>query len=144
MEYSAKNLSIGTFAKVAGVNVETVRFYQRKGLLPEPERPYGSINRYGEADLKRLNFIRTSQRLGFSLTEIGELLRLDDGAHCEEVSQLAERKLRDVREKLAGLKRMEATLAELVDACHAQTGEISCPLIKTLHEDVDRVGSVLP
>ncbi|VFT06757.1 putative transcriptional regulator protein MerR [Escherichia coli] len=84
------------FAKAAGVNVETIRFYQRKGLLPEPDKPYGSIRRYGEADVTRVRFVKSAQRLGFSLDEIAELLRLEDGTHCEEASGLAEHKLKDV------------------------------------------------
>ncbi len=135
MKACFENLSIGSFAKAAGVNVETVRFYQRKGLLPQPEKPYGGIRRYGEAEVARLRFIRAAQRLGFSLDEIAELLRLDDGTHCEEASRLAERKLRDVRDKLAGLVRMEAVLSELVGACHGSRDGVSCPLIASLQSE---------
>ena len=103
MENNLENLTIGVFAKAAGVNVETIRFYQRKGLLPEPDKPYGSIRRYGAADVTRVRFVKSAQRLGFSLDEIAELLRLDDGTHCEEASSLAEHKLQDVREKMADL-----------------------------------------
>lgn len=106
MENNLENLTIGVFAKAAGVNVETIRFYQRKGLLREPDKPYGSIRRYGEADVVRVKFVKSAQRLGFSLDEIAELLRLDDGTHCEEASSLAEHKLKDVREKMADLARM--------------------------------------
>lgn len=127
-----RNLTIGAFAEAAGVNVETIRFYQRKGLLSEPDRPQGSIRRYGQADVTRVRFVKTAQRLGFSLDEIAELLRLEDGAHCDEASALAERKLNDVREKLADLARMESVLSELVCACHARRGNISCPLIASL------------
>ncbi len=137
MEIKQENLTIGAFAKAAGVNVETIRFYQRKGLLPEPEKPYGSIRRYGEADVTRVRFVKSAQRLGFSLDEITELLRLDDGTHCDEASQLAEHKLQDVREKLADLARMEAVLSELVCACHAQKGSVSCPLIASLQGERD-------
>ena len=125
-------LTIGSFAKAAGVNVETIRFYQRKGLLPEPDKPYGSIRRYGSADVLRVRFVKSAQRLGFSLAEIADLLKLEDGAHCEDTSQLAEYKLTDIRQKLADLTRMEATLAALVDACHRHKGKISCPLIASL------------
>src|SRR3546814_6080652 len=76
------------------------------------------FRRYGGADVVRLKFVKSAQRLGFSLDEIAELLRLDDGTHCEEASSLAEHKLKDVREKLADLARMEAVLSELVCACH--------------------------
>src|SRR5260370_377498 len=116
MENHLENLTIGAFAKAAGVNVETVRFYQRKGLLPEPYKPYGSIRRYDQTDVARVRFVKSAQRLGFSLHEIIELLRLEDGTHCNEASRLAEQKLKDVREKLADLKRMETALSGLVRA----------------------------
>ena len=132
MQTIFENLTIGVFAKAGGVNVETIRFYQRKGLLPEPNKPYGSIRRYGESDVTRVRFVKSAQRLGFSLDEIAELLRLDDGAHCDEASHLAEHKLQDVREKMADLARMEAVLSELVRACHARKGNVSCPLIASL------------
>lgn len=127
-----ENLTIGAFAKAAGVSVETLRFYQRKGLLPEPDKPYGSIRRYGEADVTRVRFVKSAQRLGFSLDEIAELLRLEDGTHCDEASDLAEHKLNNVREKLADLRRMEAALSELVRACHTHSSNVSCPLIASL------------
>lgn len=126
-------LTIGAFAKAAGVNVETIRFYQRKGLLPEPDKPYGGIRRYGEPDVARVRFVKSAQRLGFNLDEIGDLLQLDDGSHCEAASQLAERKLRDVRAKMADLARMEAVLSEQLRACHDRKGDSSCPLIAALH-----------
>jgi MerR family mercuric resistance operon transcriptional regulator len=130
-----ENFTIGVFAKAAGVNVETIRFYQRKGLLAEPDKPQGSIRRYGEADVTRIRFVKSAQRLGFSLDEIAELLRLDDGAHCDEASHLAEHKLKDVREKMADLARLEAVLSALVGACHTRKENVSCPLITSLQEN---------
>ena len=132
MEKGCETLTIGAFAKAASVNVETIRFYQRKGLLLEPEKPYGSIRRYGEADVTRVRFVKSARRLGFSLDEIADLLRLDDGTHCDEASSLAEHKLRDIQEKLADLRRMEAVLTQLVCACHSRKGNVSCPLIASL------------
>lgn len=132
MKGNLGQLTIGAFARAAGVNVETIRFYQRKGLLAEPDKPYGGIRRYGASDVTRVRFVKAAQRLGFSLDEIAELLRLDDGTHCEEASGMAELKLRDVREKLADLTRMEAVLSELVCACHQRRGNVSCPLIASL------------
>lgn len=132
MQTNLENLTIGIFAKKAGVNVETIRFYQRKGLLPEPHKPYGSIRRYGEIDVVRVRFVKSAQRLGFSLDEIAELLRLEDGTHCEEASNLAEHKLHDVRERMTDLARMESVLSELVCACHSRKGNVSCPLIASL------------
>ena len=144
MENNLENLTIGVFARTAGVNVETIRFYQRKGLLPEPDKPYGSIRRYGETDVTRVRFVKSAQRLGFSLDEIAELLRLEDGTHCEEASSLAEHKLKDVREKMADLARMEAVLSGLVCACHARRGNVSCPLIASLQGGASLAGSAMP
>lgn len=128
------NPTIGTIARAAGVNVETIRFYQRKGLLRAPNRPAGGIRRYSKAEIERLRFIKSAQRLGFSLEEIAELLRLDDGTHCAEARELAERKLADVRAKLTHLARLEAALARLVQACRTRKRNVSCPLITSLHE----------
>ena len=126
--------TIGALAETAGVNVETIRFYQRKGLMPEPEKPYGSIRRYGAAELVRVRFIKSAQRLGFSLEEVGELLKLEDGARCSEARQLAEQKLVDVRQKLSDLQRIESVLAGLVARCSAVRGRVNCPLIASLQE----------
>ncbi|MBC2693555.1 MerR family DNA-binding protein [Pseudomonas sp. MBT-1] len=90
------------------------------------------MRRYGGADVARLRFVKSAQRIGFSLDEIAGLLRLEDGTHCEEASHLTEHRLKDVREKLADLKRMEAALSELVRACHSREGNISCPLVASL------------
>lgn len=134
MEKIVSQLTIGEFAAAADVNVETIRFYQRKGLLAEPERPYGSIRRYGDAEVSRVRFVKSAQRLGFSLDEIAELLRLEDGAHCQEARGLAEHKLVDVREKLEDLRRIESVLSTLVEDCRSAKANISCPLISALHE----------
>lgn len=133
MNTSFENLTIGALASEAQVNVETIRFYQRKGLVQEPGRPQGSVRRYGAQDLGRVRFIKSAQRLGFSLDEIALLLKLDDGAHCDEAREQAEHKLLDVRAKLADLQRIEAALADLVTRCCAVHGNIRCPLIATLH-----------
>ena len=132
MDEHSQSLTIGTFARVAGVNVETIRFYQRKGLLPEPDKPYGSIRRYGTADVARVQFVKSAQRLGFSLDEISRLLLLDDGTHCDEARELGEKKLAGVRDKLADLQRIEAVLISLVERCRTTQGKISCPLIASL------------
>jgi MerR family mercuric resistance operon transcriptional regulator len=126
------NLTIGAFAKSAEVNIETIRFYQRKGLLVEPDRPYGGIRRYGEADVARVKFVKTAQRLGFSLDEVGQLLRLEDGTHCSEAADIAGAHLADVRARLADLKRMEAALSRLVRDCRVHDSSVTCPLIAAL------------
>ncbi|AJP48514.1 MerR family transcriptional regulator [Rugosibacter aromaticivorans] len=134
MQTIFENLTIGTFAKAAGVNVETIRFYQRKGLLPEPDKPYGSIRRYGKEDVTRVRFVKSAQRLGFSLDEIAELLKLEDGSYCIEAREQAERKLADVRAKLADLTGIEHVLAELVERCCEARGRVRCPMIAALQQ----------
>ena len=134
MTNTPPELTIGVFAQRAGVNVETIRFYQRKGLLPEPDKPYGSIRRYGDADVARVRFVKSAQRLGFSLDEVTGLLTLDDGTHCSEARRLAEQKLADVRGRLADLHRIESVLVSLVRDCGATRGTVSCPLIAALQE----------
>ena len=130
-----KFLTIGRLAEEAGVNVETIRFYQRKGHLREPERPLGGIRRYGQADVSRVKFIKSAQRLGFSLEETGQLLRLDDGMQCSAAAQLACRHLVDVRARLQDLNRIEAALTKLLKRCARHRGEVACPLIAALHAD---------
>jgi len=134
MANAPEGLTIGTFARAAGVNVETVRFYQRRGLLTAPDRPYGSIRRYGPADVARVRFVKAAQRLGFSLDEVAGLLTLDDGTHCDEARAHAEAKLEDVRDKLADLRRIEKVLCALIRECCASQGTVSCPLIATLQK----------
>ncbi len=126
-------LTIGTFAKRAEVHVETIRFYQRKGLVPTPARPYRGMRRYDSADVERVGFIKRAQRLGFSLDEIGELLKLEDGTHCSEAAELATLRLADVRAKLADLTRIKTALSDLVGKCRVRHGNVSCPLIAALH-----------
>ena len=134
MSVKASSLTIGGLAKAANVNVETIRYYQRRGLLSEPKRPLGGIRRYGSADIDRLTFVKTAQQLGFSLDEVGDLLRLEDGTHCQEASALAEHKLKDVREKIERLIKIEKALSDMVSQCHARPDSIACPLIASLHE----------
>ena len=141
MSKKPRSMTIGALAKAANIGVETIRYYQRRGLVAEPDKPYGSIRHYDDQALARLQFIRTAQWLGFSLDEIAELLRLDDGTHCEEASSLAEHKLQDVREKMADLARMEAVLSDLVCACHSRQGNVSCPLIASLQGGTSLAGA---
>lgn len=101
MNKTVGSLTIGGLAKAAGVGVETIRFYQRRDLLPEPDRPLGGIRRYHTADVARIIFIKSAQRLGFSLNEVAELLKLADSSQCEEAKTLAEHKLTDVQSRIA-------------------------------------------
>jgi MerR family mercuric resistance operon transcriptional regulator len=133
MEDPSDNLTIGGVASAAGVNVETVRFYQRRGLLIEPAKPARGIRRYGPAYVARLRFIKAAQRLGFTLDEIADLLRLEDGTHCAQAADLAAAKLVDVRTRLDDLARIERVLGTLLEECRAQREAPACPLIMALH-----------
>jgi MerR family mercuric resistance operon transcriptional regulator len=124
--------TISGLAHAAGVNVETIRFYQRRGLLAEPDKPLGGIRRYGEAEVARVLFIKAAQRIGFTLDEIAQLLQMDDGTQCKEARAIAEHKLSDVRQRLGDLQRIETALSQLVDRCAASRGKVSCPLIAAL------------
>jgi MerR family mercuric resistance operon transcriptional regulator len=129
-----ESLTIGVLAQAADINVETIRFYQRKGLMQEPERPLGGIRRYSDSHLARVRFIKSAQRLGFRLDEIAQLLKLEDGSHCTEAREQAEHKLADVRARLADLQRIESALQNLVERCCAASGQVRCPLIAALQD----------
>ena len=135
MNQQPETLTIGALADSAGVNVETIRFYHRKGLMQEPSRPLGGIRLYAKPDLARVRFIKSAQRLGFSLNEVGELLKLEDGSHCTGAREQAERKLTDVRARLADLRRVEVALQGLVERCCAASGQVQCPLIAALQAE---------
>jgi MerR family mercuric resistance operon transcriptional regulator len=118
----------GGLAKAAGVGVETVRYYQRRGLLPEPARPPGEVRRYSDDDVRRLRFIRRAQAAGFTLEEIGELLalvRTDDRARVRE---LAAERLAALDARIAELDRARAALERLRSAC-ASGKKGPCPII---------------
>ena len=120
-------------AKAAQVNVETLRYYERVGLLPQPPRAANGYRLYGDASQKRLRFIRRAQALGFSLAQVRELLRLDDGLHCAAAQTLASGKLEVIERQIAGLKRMRSRLKQTLAACE-RGGRTRCPLIDALLE----------
>lgn len=130
-------ISIGILSKRSGVNVETIRYYERIGLLPAPPRSAGGYRVYSSAHAERLRFVRRARDLGLSLDEVRRLLGLADqkSRSCGEVHNLAAHHLADIRERIADLKRMERVLSRLVQAC--AKGELpSCPLLEALaHPD---------
>jgi MerR family mercuric resistance operon transcriptional regulator len=128
------NFTIGALAQAAAVSVETIRFYQRKHLLPEPERPSGSIRRYGSSEVARVRFIKASQRIGFNLDEVAQLLQLEDGTRCSQAREIAVHKLVDIRQRMSDLQRIDAALTQLVDRCAARRGKVACPLIASLQD----------
>jgi MerR family mercuric resistance operon transcriptional regulator len=130
-------MTIGQLAAAAGVNVETVRYYQRRGLLAAPQRPVGSIGRYSPGALTRLRFIKRSQSLGFSLDEVQALLSLDDGRACSAARRIGEHRLAGVRQRIRTLQALESALQQLVHQCATTKRKVSCPLIDALMQAHD-------
>jgi len=125
-------MTIGKLAQRAGVNVETIRYYQRLELLEEPARPPGGVRRYADAAVSRVRFIKRAQDLGFSLAEIRRLLRLGDPQTCAEARALAAEKLALVESRVADLERLRGTLKDLIGRCDRRRGKVACPIIETL------------
>ena len=130
-----KALRIGEVAGRAGVNVQTLRFYERRGLLPEPPRRASGYREYAPESVRRVRFIKRAQEIGFTLAEVEELLRLreDPRIPCREVRATAETKIADIEEKMRRLRAMRAALAALVESCVANR-EHHCPLLEALDE----------
>ncbi|MBI3042955.1 MAG: MerR family DNA-binding protein [Betaproteobacteria bacterium] len=125
-------LTIGTLARDAGVNIQTIRFYQRRGLLAMPIRPPGGVRRYAPDAAARIRFIKRAQVLGFSLDEVAVLLGLSDGRHCAETKALAEKKLATVEEKIGDLAAIHKALKGLIAECSKGSRRSGCPIIDTL------------
>ncbi len=135
----APRLAIGALAERTGCKVETIRYYERIGILPEPARNLGGQRRYAARHLKRLNFVRRARGLGFTLDDVRGLLRLVDeqGHSCAEVEAMAQRHLDAVRARLADLRAMEAVLKETVARCEG--GAVpDCPIIEALFHEAPR------
>lgn len=128
-------LSIGQVAQAAGVNVETIRYYQRRGLLDEPEKPLGGHRRYAAATPRRVSFIKRAQQLGFTLQEVKSLLLLEDGQSCRETRLLAQYKLASIEVRMTSLGRMRRLLKGLIAECEDGKRPRSCPIITTLSTD---------
>lgn len=127
-----RDLSIGELSRRAGVNVETIRYYERIGLLAPPPRTDGGHRLYPDKQHKRLAFIRRSRELGFSLDEIRNLLGLVEGGFtCGQVQEAALTHLGNIRRKIADLRRMERSLAETADRCQGGAAP-ECPIIDAL------------
>ncbi|SEM19128.1 Cu(I)-responsive transcriptional regulator/Hg(II)-responsive transcriptional regulator,TIGR02051 [Luteibacter sp. UNCMF331Sha3.1] len=129
-------LTIGRIAQSAGVAIDTIRFYEREGLLPEPRRRPSGYREYDQSAVSRLRFIRRAKDLGFTLEEIRELLALSADRHVgvEGVRERAAARLRAIDDRIAELQRVRAGLAELVDACPGHGAPEDCPILKALGE----------
>ncbi|MDP8017651.1 MerR family transcriptional regulator [Prescottella equi] len=121
----------------AGVNVQTLRYYERRGLLDEPPRSASGYRAYPADAVAVVRFIKRAQEHGFSLDEIEELLHLADGGpdDCQTARELAETKMANLAEKIADLQRMQQSLAELVTTCELPRTDRCCPLIQNLHDE---------
>lgn len=130
-----KGLMIGKIAKFARVNVETIRYYQRRGLLTEPAKPHMGYRRYPVDSVKHIRFIKRAQALGFTLNEVAVLLRLKEARACAKTRSVAVRRMTLIDQKLTGLRAMRAALASLVQQCDAGLRTKCCPIIKALVQE---------
>ncbi len=128
--------TIGQVARACGVGVETIRFYEREGLVPQPERPGVGFRRYPPDTTKRIIFIQRSKALGFSLREIRELLslRVDSARSCNQVRKHAEAKITDIEDRIEILRGMRRALDKLIAACGSRSSTGECPIIEALEE----------
>jgi len=128
-------LTIGKVAKLSGVGVETVRYYEREGILQQPKRHLGSVREYPEETVHRLHFIKRAQELGFSLQEILELLSLRSkpSGSCAKVVEKAEVKLQQIEKKIADLRKIHSALSKLKDRCGQQAPSDRCLVLDSFH-----------
>lgn len=131
----ASFLSIGRLAQAAGVNVETIRYYQRRGLLAVPPKPLGGQRRYPGDAVKRVRFIKRAQALGFTLDEAGALLKLDRARACAPTQSLATRKRASLDRKIADLTALRGALDNLIRQCETRRSTARCPIIETLSRE---------
>lgn len=125
-------LTIGRLAKAAGVNVETVRYYQRRGLIDEPRKPLGGHRRYAASVVQQFRFIRRAQQLGFSLDEVKALLKLANGGKCRDARSMAEQKFEALGARIAQLVQMRRELRGHIDSCRKRKRGEPCPFIEAL------------
>jgi MerR family mercuric resistance operon transcriptional regulator len=127
-------LTIGQVARRSAVNIETLRYYERRGLIPEPPRQASGYRQYDPQVVQRIQFIKRAQELGFTLKEISELLalRVDPDTTCEDVRRRAEAKIADIEEKVRSLQRIKKALAELTAACSGRGPTGECPILEAM------------
>lgn len=137
METTRSDMTIGGLSRQTGVNIETIRYYERVGLLPAPPRTEGGHRLYDQSHLRRLTFIRRSRGLGFPLDEVRGLLRLVDGGDftCAEVEAIALQHLDEIRRKISDLRKLERVLGKMADQCDGGTVP-QCPVIDALFDRV--------
>ncbi len=123
--------TISRLAKELGINIETIRFYERKGLIQQPPKPTTGYRHYPNETVNRIHFIKRAQELGFTLDEVVHLLSLEDSP-CSEVQSLAIKKLGKVQSKILDLRRLENALEVLLSQCHENDDKSHCPIIDSL------------
>lgn len=128
-------LTSGKLAKLANINVESIRFYERKGLLPKPSRSASGYRLYSQVDVKRIKFIKKSQELGFTLKEIKELLslRVDENNTCADIQEIIIEKINEIESKITELKKIDKTLKEMQRLCSTNELEKECPFLNLLN-----------
>jgi len=127
-------LTIGKVAKAASVNIETIRFYQRKGLIAEPAKALGGFRYYSEKCIEEIHFIKRAQAIGFTLEDIKELLAMEACDACQQTHDASLIKLNMVNARIAELERIRETLRELIGKCEKENYETACPIIDSLHK----------
>jgi MerR family copper efflux transcriptional regulator len=137
MEQKMKLMTIGNVSKQSGIGVETVRFYEKSGLINEPPRTESGYRQYPPSAVVRIQFIKRAKELGFTLKEIKELLnlRLDPMTTCDDVRQVAEEKQENVQAKIQSLQGIEKALGELISACAVGGPDGECPILEALEPD---------
>lgn len=131
-------LTIGKLAQAANVNIETIRYYQRIGLLEEPSKPFDGYREYSVVHLTRIRFIKRAQQLGFRLKEIEELLSLGEG-HCDDVRLLAEKIKARIDVHIEDLRSIDKALSQLIDACLEEHSTAHCSIIDALSATGDKL-----
>jgi MerR family copper efflux transcriptional regulator len=132
------SLTVGRVARMGGVGVPTLRFYERAGLLPKPTRTSSNYRIYSDDAVRRIRFIRRAQQLGFTLKEIKELLalRVSRRTTCDQVRVRAQAKIADINERIRALRQMSRALTKFVDECDTHPNGAACPLLEHLEEEL--------
>ncbi|MBI3185134.1 MAG: MerR family DNA-binding protein [Myxococcales bacterium] len=137
MEDTGQSLTIGSVAKAAEVGVETIRFYEREGLIAEPPRRASGYRQYPPQTVRRVRFIRRAKDLGFTLKEVGELLslRVDPSTACPDVREMTRAKIQHIEQRIAELSRMREVLERLARACRGRGPTSECPILDLLDQE---------
>lgn len=141
MDNQGSSMRIGEVSRLAGVNIQTLRYYERRRLLPEPDRHPSGYREYGPETVRLVRFIKRAQELGFTLREIGELIQLrkNDSRSGTEVRALATAKLQDVERRIHRLGAMRNALRGLIKACACEGASPTCPIIEALDDSAEHL-----